>query len=147
MIRKVIVYLKSALTEITDRFRSEELFFGISAISSVIIDYGSILPSLFVCGLLAFYYLFFGWYMFSTKMEKHVFFSIFAGIIYSICLLSIMALIAGVIYQVFFYILQLLILVSLLFVLKNKSWGTYKDNHQVRVIVLLLLNVYVCIFR
>ena len=30
MIRKVIVYSKSALTEITDRFRSEELFFGIS---------------------------------------------------------------------------------------------------------------------
>ncbi len=148
MIGIISSFCKSIFNGAVKRFRSEELFFGLSTVFTIIIDYGSPMPAIFVICLLAFYYLFFGWFMFTVPNEKHVLFSVISGIVYSVCLLSMAILIAGGFYESFFYSLQA-ILISLFFlVLKGKkNWGVYKQNHFVRIGIVLFLNLFIYLFK
>ena len=148
MTNKIISFCKSITNGAVARFRTEELFFGISAIGTIIIDYGSVVPALSVICLLAFYYLFFGWYMFATLNEKHVLFSIISGIIYSVCLLTMALIIVGRdSYNGFFYLIQLILVTLLAAVLYRNNWGMYKGNHFIRMGLILLLNIYILLFK
>lgn len=148
MIRTISIFYKSIYEAAVRRFRSEELFFGLSAILTIIINYDSDVPAIFVICLLAFYYLFFGWFMFSVPNEKHLLFSIISEIVYSACLLSMAILIAGGFYEFFFYALQVILIIPLFLVLRSKrNWGVYKQNHFVRIGIVVLLNLFIYCFK
>jgi hypothetical protein len=141
-------FIKTLFSNLVKRFRPEEIFFGLTTIFTVIVEYSSVVPSLFMLCLLAFYYMFFGWFMFSTKNEKHALFSIISGVLYSICLLSIAVILLRSGYEVFFYVLQFIVLMSiLLFLFNRKTWGIYKENHYIRIGLILFLNICIYIFR
>jgi len=144
----IISIFKAITTGAMRRFRTEELFFGVSAISTVLINYNSVVPALAVLCLLAFYYLFFGWYLFSTLNGKYLLFSIAAGMIYSICLLIMAVVIVGQdSYNGFFYVIQLICLIGLGCYLFKKDWGMYRSNHYIRIAIIVLLNLFVLLFR
>lgn len=148
MSNKIISLVRSIFNSSLARFRTEELFFGVSAIGTIIIDYGSVVPAVAVSCLLAFYYLFFGWYMFGTRNEKHTLFSIIAGAVYSICLMLMALIIVGAdSYNGFFYVAQLILLAALGWYLTKKDWGIYKGNHYIRMVIILFLNFYILLFK
>lgn len=130
------------------RFRSEENIFGLMTIGTILINYGSSVPAISVCCLLAFYYMFFSWLMFSTKEENHVWFSLISGVVYSVCLLS-MAILIGKLYDgLLFLYLQIVLLIPLYgFLFTRKLWGLYKGNHYIRIVIILLLNLYILLFK
>lgn len=73
---------------ISDAFKKikpEEAFFGFLAISTIIMQDSSGVPGMVCALLLAFYYVVFSWYIFPIREEKHMIFSILAGIVYGIC--------------------------------------------------------------
>jgi len=127
MITKVIEFFRSTYETAIKRFRSEELFFGLTTVSTVMMDYGSTVPAVVSLCLMAFYYFFFGWMMLTTIQEKHIFFSIVSGIGYSTGLLCMaLVIILPSSNYAFFYILQILILVSIGYYLsKQANWGYY----------------------
>ncbi|TDQ09203.1 hypothetical protein ATK78_1357 [Pedobacter metabolipauper] len=141
--------IKNFYSSAVVRFRPEELFFGLSAISSVIIDYGSVAPPVVVICLLAFYYLFFGWFMFSTSNENHIGFSIISGAVYFVCLLSMTVIIAGGdSSNGFFYALPIALLIFLYwYLILRDGWRIYRSNHYVRILIILFLNLYVFVFK
>jgi len=149
MINKVIEFFRSTYETAIKRFRSEELFFGLTTVSTVMMDYGSTVPAVVSLCLMAFYYFFFGWMMLTTIQEKHIFFSIVSGIGYSTGLLCMaLVIILPSSNYAFFYILQILILVSIGYYLsKQANWGYYKTNHYVRIAIFLFLDVYILIFK
>jgi len=144
-----ITFFRSLIQIAIKRFRSEELYFGLSTVSTVMMDYGSTVPAVVMICLMSFYYLFFGWLMLTTIEEKHIFFSILSGIGYSIGLICMaLATIMPPPQQPFFYILQILILASIGWYLTKKSnWGYYKTNHYVRIGIFLFLDLYILIFK
>ncbi len=143
IVKNIINFFKAFVNVSTRRFRSEELFFGGSMIATVISNYNSIIPDLFVMLLLAFYYLFFGWMILSTKAENHLIFSIISGIVYSICLVSMAIMeIEGKPY-IFLVFLQALMLLALFVYLKMKEWGVYKGNHYIRISIMIFLNLFI----
>ncbi|MGY3052230.1 hypothetical protein ACVWYG_000420 [Pedobacter sp. UYEF25] len=139
---------KSIIEKVRLRFSSEELIFGSIAISTILIDHGSPVPALATCCLLAFYYFFFSWMMFSTKLEKHLWFSLISGVVYSLCLIC-MAFIIGVSYKgMSFFVLQIFLLASLgCFLYFQKSWGIYKGNHYIRISIIFFLNLFILFFK
>lgn len=144
MVRIITSIVKAAQA----RFRPEELFFGISAVGTVIIDYGSVVPALFTMCLLAFYYLFFGWFMMSVPSERHLFFSIISGVVYSISLLTmVFIIVTNDSLDGFFYVTQLVLLAPVFGYLVKKDWGIYKSNHYIRIGIILFLNIYVLLFK
>lgn len=148
MTTKIISFYRWITNGAIARFRSEELFFGLSTIGTVIVDYGSVVPALGVLCLLAFYYVFFSWYMFSTLHEKHILFSIICGVVYSICLLTMaLIIVGGDSYYGFFYIIQPVLLAPLVWFLNRKDWGMYKGNHYIRMAIILFLNGYILFFK
>lgn len=144
MINKLIAFLKSTI----NRFRPEELFFCLSAIGTILMEFGSVVPALSTLLLLAFYYLFFGWYLFSVKGENHLGFSIFSGIMYAVALVSICMIMLGNFYVIFFYLIQAIIVAVIFFVLyKNNNWGLYKGNHYIRLCMIIFFNIYLSLFK
>lgn len=147
MAKTITTSFKDAYKGAVERFRTEELFFGLSAIGTILIDYGSIVPSLIVYGLMAFYYFFFGWYMLATKGEKYTLFSIAAGIVYSVCLIGMMVILLDKQYIVSSTIFQLALLCTMVIILWQRNWGVYKGNHYIRIGVFVFLNFYICLFK
>jgi len=148
MINKIISFCNSVINGAIRRFKSEELFFGLSAIGTIIVDYGSVVPALFVTGLLAFYYLFFGWYLFSIPKERHILFSIISGVVYSICLTSMaITILLGESYYGTLFLVQIVLFVPLGWFLFKKDWGVYKGNHYIRMMLIMFLNFYILFFR
>lgn len=128
------------------RFSPEELFFGLSAVVTVLIPHYSIVPALSTLLLLAFYYLFFGWFIFRKERKINFLFSIIAGMVYSICLISLAVIIVGDFYKIFFYSVQLLVLIlHFLYLNKIKGLGLYKNAHLIRIGIILFLNLWVYI--
>ncbi len=137
-----------SVVNVSKRFRSEEILFGSMAIVTILVDYGSSVPAMAMCCLLAFYYLFFSWSMFSTKQENYLLFSIISGVVYSGCLLS-MAILIGKLYEgLFFLYLQIVLLIPICgFLLSRKLWGIYKGNHYIRIGLIVFLNLYIILFK
>lgn len=138
----------SFLFKICRGFRTEELIFGLLAIGTVLLDYSSSVPAIFTCCLLAFYYCFFGWYLFKTQEENYVLFSIISGIIYAACLLGLSLVILAPFESLIFLYIQILQLVGLTcFLLFKTDWSRYKKNHFIRIGMLTALNGVVLLSR
>ena len=143
IVKNIIGFLKALVHASIRRFRPEELFFGATMIATVMSNYNSIVPDLFVMLLLAFYYLFFGWMILSAKEENHLIFSIVSGIAYSLCLVSMVIMeIEGKPY-IYLFLLQALMLLGLFAYLKKKQWGIYKSNHYIRISIIIFLNLFI----
>ena len=140
--------LVSFLFKTGKRFRTEELIFGLLAIGTVLLDYSSSVPAIFTCCLLAFYYCFFGWYLFKTQEENHVFFSIISGIIYAACLCGLSLAIVDPFGGLIFLYMQISLFAGLTaFLLFKNDWSGYKKNHFIRIAVLTVLNGIVLLSR
>ena len=146
---KPITFCRSLIQTAIKRFRSEELYFGLSTVGTVMMDYGSTVPAIVMICLMSFYYFFFGWLMLTTIEEKHILFSILSGIGYSIGLICMaLATIMPPPQKPFFYIMQILILASIgWYLTKKPNWGYYKTNHYVRIGIFLFLDLYILIFK
>lgn len=136
------------IDSLNNRFRPEEVIFGSLVILTILVNYPSPVPGMAACCLLAFYYLFFSWSMFTTEHENHVLFSILSGIVYSVCLISITILIGELVSGFVFLYLQLVLLLFISsFLFMKKEWGLYKGNHFIRIGLILFLNFYILVFR
>ncbi|MDQ0638345.1 cbb3-type cytochrome oxidase subunit 3 [Pedobacter sp. W3I1] len=139
---------KSVFKDIIKYFSTEELFFGLATVVTVVSPYNSIVPALTTLILLAFYYFFFGWFMFRNERKTNFLFSIIAGIVYSVCLVSIAIIITGDFYKTFFYIMQFIILVVYyIYLSKLKNIGFYRSSHYIRIGIIIALNVYLYIIK
>jgi hypothetical protein len=137
--------IKSIIKSAQSRFKSEEMIFGLLVIGTLILNPGYF--SLGTCSILAFYYVFFGWYMLSTKQEKHLIFSIFSGITYALCLVSL-SIVAGKFYDgLLFFYLQIIFLVPMSTILFFQKWGMYKENHYIRIAIIIFLNLFAIVFK
>jgi hypothetical protein len=140
--------VKDVFESITKYFSSEELFFGLATIMTVVTAYSSVVPAISTLLLLAFYYFFFGWFMFRKERKTNFLFSIVAGIVYSVCLVCIATIIVGGNYNLFFYVTQIVVLVVFFSYLKRiKRIESYKTSHYVRIGIILALNLYIFIFK
>jgi len=139
---------KEFFESVTKRFSSEELFFGLTTIITIVIDYNSIVPAICTLLLLAFYYLFFGWLLFRNERKTNFLFSIISGIVYSICLVCMVIIIIKDFYSVFFYCIQFVILIIyFMYLRKAKKIELYKANHYIRIAIILFLNIFISIFK
>ncbi len=129
-------------------FGTEELFFGLATIVSVVDSYHSIVPAISTLLLLAFYYLFFGWFMFRHERKTNFLFSIIGGIVYSVCLTSMAIIVIGDFYKMFFYFIQFPMLGFYYIYLSSiKNIGFYRRSHCIRIGIIAALNLYIYIIK
>ena len=127
--------------------KSEEIFFASLAIATILMHESSGIPGMVCALLLAFYYVVFSWYIFPIGEERHLTFSIIAGIVYAICFVSIAIYSVKIYDKYFFFYLEGILLLSLiLYLATRRDWKIYRKMHFFRVIVVVLLNVYLYIF-
>jgi hypothetical protein len=137
------------INEIFKKVKTEELIFGSLTISTILMNESSGIPGMVCALLLAFYYVVFSWYIFPVEGEKQLMFSIITGIVYATCLVCI-AIYSVKIYDryFFFYLEGILLFLLILFLVTRKNWGiTYRTLHFFRTITIILLNIYLYIFR
>lgn len=132
------------MLKLLSRFRTEEKLFGILAIYTILTRYQFAGYSIFTSLILCFYYIIFGWYLLNTKNERHIWFSLFSGLVYAICF-GVLAVYSGrLLDDPIFYFLQLLVLSPLvIFLLFKKDWGEYRKLHFIRILVILFLSIFV----
>lgn len=125
------------------KFKAEELIFLSIVFSTLFVKNESYVPILISSWLMAIYYLIFGWYMIPVGQERYLFFSIFSGIIYSVCFISIGICATKNWDGHLFYSLQLIVLTPMsLFLYFKSNWYTYKVLHYLRILFIILINTF-----
>ncbi|ARS42195.1 hypothetical protein CA265_22065 [Sphingobacteriaceae bacterium GW460-11-11-14-LB5] len=133
-------------------FKPEELIFGGIAISSIILETGSVVPALVSCCLLSFYYLAFCWYLFAVKNEKRIFRSISFGILYALIWLIIGACTVKMFGELgwFFYLIEALLILSVslyIFLNRKNNSDVFNSTNYWRISVIIILNIFILIFK
>lgn len=132
--------------KLLSKYRAEEKLFGILAIYTILTRYQFAGYSIFTSLILSFYYAVFGWYLLNTKNEKHIWFSLFSGLVYALCFICLAIYSGKLLRDPIFYFIQLIALLSLIIFLYFKNGGEdYKKLHYIRILVILFLNILVYI--
>ncbi|ETZ24494.1 hypothetical protein N824_13320 [Pedobacter sp. V48] len=136
------------IIEVLKMVKPEEIVFGTLTIFTVSMNETSGIPGMICLLLLAFYYLIFSWYIFPISEEKHLIFSILAGLVYAVCLVCL-AVYSVKIYDGYFllYLEGLLLLCMIFYLIPRRGWKIYRNLHFFRAIVIALLNVYLYVFH
>lgn len=132
------------MLKLLGKFRTEEKLFGMLAVYTILTRYQFAGYSIFTSLILSFYYIVFGWYLLNTKNEKHIWFSLFSGLVYAVCFVVLAIYSGKLLKDPIFYFISLIVLFPLtIFLFFKKDWGDYKKLHFARILAILFLNIFV----
>ena len=134
------------------QFKPEEITFVGIAISSIVLETEYVVPALASCCLLSFYYIVFGWYLFSVKDERKIFRSICFGVLYALIWLIVGACSAKMFgeFSWVFYLFELLLILTIglyLFLFRNNSSSIFNLTNYWRLAIIVALNIFILIFK
>ena len=134
------------------KFKIEELVFVGLASSSLIFETSSDVPALFTCSLMSFYYLVFGWYIFSDINERKPFRSVIFGILYSVIWLLILVCALRMFGDLtwFFYFIKAILILSIamyMYFTRRSSSKLFIKMNYLRLVFAITISLLVMVIR